>query len=76
MRAKQNDQAESDLPKLAGPAQRALAVAGIQRLEQLTRFSEEQLKQLHGIGPNALKQLHQALRAKGLSFAKGKRSDV
>ena len=76
MRAKQNDQAESDLPKLAAPARRALAGAGIQRLEQLTRFSEEQLKQLHGIGPNALKQLHQALRAKGLSFAKGKRSDV
>ena len=76
MRTKQNDQPESDLPKLAGPAQRALAEAGIQRLEQLTRFSEDQLKQLHGIGPNALKQLHQALRAKGLSFAKRKRSDV
>ena len=76
MMTKQNDQPESDLPKLASPAQRALAGAGIQRLEQLTRFSEDQLKQLHGIGPNALKQLHQALRAKGLSFAKGKRSDV
>jgi len=76
MRAKQNDQAESDLPKLAAPAQRALARAGIQRLEQLTRLSEEDLKQLHGIGPNALKQLHRALRAKGLSFAKEKRSDV
>ena len=33
MRAKQNDQAESDLPKLAAPARRALAGAGIQRLE-------------------------------------------
>jgi len=76
MRAKQNDQAESDLPKLAAPARRALAGAGIQRLEQLTRLSEEDLKQLHGIGPNALKQLRQALRAKGLSFAKEKRSDV
>jgi len=76
MRAKQNDQAESDLPKLAAPARRALAGAGIQRLEQLTRLSEEDLKQLHGIGPNALKQLHQALRAKGLSFAKEKRGDV
>jgi len=72
MKIKQNDQPESDLPKLASPAQRALAGAGIQRLEQLTKFSEEQLKQLHGIGPNALKQLHQALRARGLSFAKRK----
>ena len=76
MKTKQNIQPESDLPKLASPAQRALAGAGIQRLEQLTKFSEEQLKQLHGIGPNALKQLHRALRSKGLSFAKGKRSDV
>jgi len=72
MRTKQNDQPESDLPKLASPAQRALAGAGVQRLEQLTSFSEDQLKQLHGIGPNALKQLHQALRAKGLSLAKEK----
>ena len=76
MKTKQNNQPESDLPKLASPVQRALAGAGVQRLEQLTRFSEEQLKQLHGIGPNALKQLHQALRAKGLSFAKEKRGDV
>ncbi len=72
MKIKQTDQSESDLPKLASPAQRALAGAGIQRLEQLTELSEEQLKQLHGIGPNALKHLHQALRARGLSFAKGK----
>jgi len=57
-------------------AHRALAAAGIERLDQLTKLSEEELKQLHGIGPNALKQLHQALRSKGLSFAKGKRSDV
>lgn len=75
MMTKANDQPASDLPKLAGPAQRALAAAGNQRLDQLTRFSEDQLKQLHGIGPNALKQLHQALRAKGLSFAKAKRND-
>ena len=72
MNTKQNSQPESDLPKLASPAQRALAGAGIERLEQLARFSEEQLKQLHGIGPNALKQLQRALQAKGLSFAKGK----
>jgi len=76
MKTKQNVQPESELPKLASPAMRALAGAGIQRLDQLTNLSEEQLKQLHGIGPNALKQLHQALRSRGLSFAKGKRSDV
>lgn len=69
------DQQESDLPtKLAQPARRALAAAGIQRLEQLTKFSEAEIKDLHGIGPNALAQLRRALSAKGLSFAEGKRS--
>jgi DNA repair protein RadC len=66
---KQSNEPENDLPKLAQPAQRALASAGIQRLQQLTKFSKEEIKQLHGIGPNALKQLHAALKAKGLSFA-------
>ena len=63
------DEAASDLPKLAAPAQRALAAAGIQRLEQLTQLSEDEIKQLHGVGPNALEQLHRALAAKGLAFA-------
>ncbi|MBI5304938.1 MAG: DNA-binding protein [Chloroflexi bacterium] len=70
MNSKQNDRPASDLPLgLASPARRALAGAGIARLEQLTKFSEDEVKQLHGIGPNALAQLHRALRAKGLSFA-------
>ena len=60
---------DNDLPKLSAPAQRALASAGISHLEQLTKFSEKEIKQLHGIGPNALEQLRRALKAKGLSFA-------
>ena len=63
---------ESDLPKLSAPAQRALAGAGIERLEQLTRLSEAEVKKLHGIGPNAIKQLHAALAARGLKFVDGK----
>jgi hypothetical protein len=65
----QHDQ-PSDLPKLAAPAQRALASAGIQNLKDLTKFSEAQIKELHGIGPNALKTLRKAIKANGLSFAK------
>lgn len=38
-------------------------------IEQLTAFSETDLKQLHGIGPNALTMIRQALADKGLSFA-------
>ena len=65
-------QSTSDLPKVSAPAQRALAGAGIQNLKQLSAFSEKQIKNLHGIGPNALKELQNALQAKGLSFAKQK----
>jgi hypothetical protein len=66
-------QQESDLPiELAAPARRALVGAGYLRLEQLTKLSEAEVKQLHGIGPNAIKQLRRALSAKGLSFADGK----
>ena len=67
---KQNDAQQSDLPKLAAPAQRALTGAGIQSLKQLAKFSEAEIKKLHGIGPNALKQLQAALKAKGLQYRK------
>jgi DNA-directed RNA polymerase alpha subunit len=68
-------QEESDLPKLASPAQRALAGAGITRLAQLTKMSEADLLQLHGMGPNAMKTLRLALKEKGLSFLPEKRKD-
>ena len=63
-------QQESGLPAgLAAPARRALDGAGYVRLEQFTGVRESEIKKLHGIGPNALKQLRDALAAKGLSFA-------
>jgi hypothetical protein len=65
---------ESDLPaKLGAPAERALAGAGIKNLKQLTKYSEAEIKQLHGVGPNAVGKLRQALEEKGLSFAEKKR---
>jgi len=71
------EQPESNLPVgLAAPARRALAGAGIGRLEQLTETSEAEIKQLHGIGPNAIRQLRAALEARGLSFADKTRSDA
>ena len=62
----------SDLPKLAAPAQRALAAANIQNLRQLSSFSESEIKALHGIGTNAMTELRRALQAKGLSFKQDK----
>jgi hypothetical protein len=54
---------------LAQPARRALANAGYTDLAQLAAVREAEVKTLHGIGPNALKQLRQALVDHGLSFA-------
>lgn len=67
------DAKAGDLPTgLGAPAQRALAGAGIQHLDQLARISEAELKKLHGVGPKALDQLRQALAGQGLSFAADK----
>jgi len=70
MKTKDQNEHTGDLSKLSAPAQRALAAAGIQHLEQLTQFSEAQVSQWHGIGPNALNALRTALKARGLSFNK------
>jgi DNA-directed RNA polymerase alpha subunit len=61
---------ESNFPKLAQPAQRALSEAGIHSLEQLTSYTEREIRLMHGIGPNALEKLREALSAKGLTFKK------
>ena len=63
-----NTQNQSDLPKLASPARRALAGAGITHLAQLAGMSEADLLKLHGIGPNAIQALRQALQEQGLSY--------
>lgn len=57
------------LDGLARPARRALARAGYTRLEQLTRVSAAEVMRLHGMGPDALKQLRSALAARGEFFA-------
>ena len=59
----------TDLPNyLAKPAQRALANAGITRLAQLAKKSENEVLELHGMGPKTMTQLRQALAERGLSF--------
>ena len=54
---------------VAKPAQRALANAGITRLEQLASAREADVAALHGMGPKALDILKAAMAARGLSFA-------
>lgn len=54
--------------KISKPAHRALKGAGIETLEQLTKFREDELLALHGFGPKALEILKSKLAENGLSF--------
>lgn len=62
--------ATSDLPRLAAPAQRALSGAGLTSLIALSRRTEAEVMDLHGMGPNAMKSLKAAMKKAGVSFAK------
>ena len=64
------DRQGNDLPKLAAPAQRALAGAKITTVSQLAGKAEAEVAALHGMGPNALATLKSAMQAKGLGFRK------
>ena len=69
--AKLNEtQPVTDLPpELSQPALRALYGAGFYSLKQLSTLKEADLAKLHGVGPNAIAKLKQAMSAKGLAFA-------
>jgi DNA-directed RNA polymerase alpha subunit len=64
--------ADSNFPKIGAPATRALEAAGYTNLKQLTKVTEVELAQLHGMGPKALGILREALKAQGLSFKQDK----
>lgn len=67
-----NPELENGFPVgLAKPALRALANADITSLEQIANYSIKALLELHGIGPNAIKKLQNAMEEKGLSFSEG-----
>jgi hypothetical protein len=64
----QHKPADGFLSKLGGPAGRALENNGITTLQQLSGFSRKDILKLHGIGPNTIPKLLEALDAEGLSF--------
>jgi len=53
---------------LSAPARRALENKGIKTLKQLSKFSEEEILNLHGMGPASIPKLRSALEAEGLTF--------
>ena len=71
MAKNKEQQTSSPFPKIGAPATRALEAAGYTHLEQLTKVTETELGQLHGMGPKALRILRETLQAQGLSFKPG-----
>ncbi len=61
---------EGFLSLLGAPARRALENAGIKTLKQLSKFSEKEILQFHGMGPSTLPKLKAALKEERLAFAK------
>jgi DNA-directed RNA polymerase alpha subunit len=56
------------LSMLSAPARRALENNGITSLQQVSKFSEKEILQFHGMGPASLPKLRTALQANGLAF--------
>jgi hypothetical protein len=61
---------------LSQPSLRALAGAGIVSLEQVAKLGEAKLLQMHGVGPKTIRQLREALEARGLSFSGQREGEV
>ncbi|WP_346320389.1 hypothetical protein [Chitinophaga sp. YIM B06452] len=59
------------IPESIGkPAYRALQAEGFLTLHDVSRVSEAELLELHGVGPKAVNILKAALQQQGLSFTK------
>jgi hypothetical protein len=54
------------IPRLAAPAARALAAAGLTTLEDVVAAGRTHVAGLHGMGPKALETLDEAIAAAGL----------
>jgi len=59
---------DSFLSLLVAPARRALEKEKIKSLEDLAKWREEEILNLHGIGPSTIPKLKKALGENGLSF--------
>ena len=55
---------------LAAPARRALIDEGLYKLSDLRKVSIDLVKDLHGMGPNAIRILINEMKKKDLSFRK------
>lgn len=58
------------LDKLSAPAKRALATLNICSTSGFSKYKESEIASLHGIGPNALSKIKEAMAVQGISFSK------
>lgn len=58
------------LAKLAKPAQRAIRGAGVTTLEELAQMREDEVRNLHGIGKNAMTVIVDTLAENGMSLSR------
>jgi DNA-directed RNA polymerase alpha subunit len=56
------------LPKTTSPTERALKEIGIEYLEDLCKYSVDELLALHGVGPKSIRILQEDLKKHNLSF--------
>ena len=68
--SKEKTLTDSSLSVVSAPAKRALENNGITTLEKLSKLTEKEILQFHGIGKSAIPKLSDALKTKGLSFKK------
>lgn len=59
-----------DFPRIGMPATNALLQFGVTKVEQLAKYTCNEIAELHGMGPKALGILEETLKAKGLGFKK------
>jgi len=65
---KKNTSQENFLLLLAAPARRALENNGIKTVEELSKFTEKEISEFHGIGKNSISLLKSELTKNGLAF--------
>ena len=58
------------LSLISAPARRALERKGINTILKLSKYSEKEILELHGMGPASIPALKNGLKENGLSFRK------
>lgn len=65
---RENKPNDGFLSKIGAPARRALERKGATTLPKLSELTEDEVLELHGMGPSTIPKLKEALSSQGLSF--------